>query len=66
MTEGYGLVSEPSFDTNWCEPHDHATHNQDWDTISGSRNRSDRNVTQWKPAPDTTLLEWVEWCHEAT
>jgi hypothetical protein len=29
ITEGYDLVSEPSSDTNWCEPHDHATHNQD-------------------------------------
>ena len=23
ITEGYDLVSEPSSDTNWCEPHDH-------------------------------------------
>jgi len=23
ITEGYDLVSEPSFDTNWCEPRDH-------------------------------------------
>jgi len=32
--ERYDLISEPSSDTNWCEPRDHvrghATHNQDW------------------------------------
>jgi hypothetical protein len=35
--------------TSWSRGH--ATHNQDWDLISKSRNRSDRSVTQWKPAP---------------
>jgi hypothetical protein len=23
ISEGYDLLSEPCFDTNWCEPHDH-------------------------------------------
>jgi hypothetical protein len=23
ITEGYDLVSEPSSNTNWCEPHNH-------------------------------------------
>ena len=27
ITEWYDLVSEPSSDTTWCEPRDHATHN---------------------------------------
>jgi hypothetical protein len=41
----YDLVSEPSSDTNWCEPRDHATHNQDWDLTPESQNRSNRTVT---------------------
>jgi hypothetical protein len=28
ITEGYDLVSKPSYDTKWCEPRDHATHTQ--------------------------------------
>jgi hypothetical protein len=49
ITEGYDLVLEPSSDTNWCEPrnHGHATHNQDWNLILESRNRSNRSVTPW-------------------
>jgi len=50
ITKGYDLVLELSSDANWCEPRDHVTHNQDWDLIPESRNRSGRSVTQWKPA----------------
>jgi len=34
------------YNTFWCEPRDHATHNQDWHLFPESRNRSDRSVTQ--------------------
>jgi len=44
---------------SWCEPRDHATHNQDWDLIPERRNRSDRSVTQWKPAPRHQHY-WIE------
>jgi len=50
ITKGYDLVSEPSSDTNWCEPHDHAIHNQDWD-LTRKAEIGLIGVTQWKPAP---------------
>ena len=43
--------------TSWS--HGHATHNQDWDLIPESRNRSDRSVTKWKPAPRHQHY-WIE------
>jgi len=52
-------LMKPSSDTKWCEPRDHTTHNQDWDLIPESRNRSDRSVTQWKPAPRHQHY-WIE------
>jgi hypothetical protein len=51
IIKGYDLVLEPSSDTNWCEPCGHATQNKDSDLVPESLNRSDRSVTQWKPAP---------------
>ena len=38
--------------TSWSRGH--ATHNQDWDLIPESRNRYDKSVSQWKPAPSVS------------
>jgi hypothetical protein len=67
ITKVHDLVSEPRSDINWYEPRDHATYNQDWDMILESRNRSDRSVTQWKPAPrHQHYWNEVELCHKAS
>ena len=54
ITEWYDLVSEPSSDTTLCEPCDHVVTQPTTKNEIRSRKaeiRSDRSVTQWKPAP---------------
>jgi hypothetical protein len=50
--------------TSWSRGH--ATHNQDWDLIPESRNRSVRSDTMETRPKAPTLLEWVEWRHKAS
>jgi hypothetical protein len=45
----------------------HVTHNQNWDLIPESRNRFERSMPRWKPAPrHQHFWNEVEWCHKTS
>ena len=69
IAELYDLVSDPSSDTTWCEPRDHVvtqptTKNEIWFRKAEIGLMECDTMETYPKTP--TLLEGVEWRHEAS